>query len=932
MKKILKISISFVLAITIVFGSAYVGLGGIDFKSLLLVEASAVSDGGLTYVLNDDGTGYIVTGCDDDIAGEVIIPDTYNSLPVIEIAQNVFRDCTDITSVYIGKNIKEIKEHAFNGCTSLTEVHISDLVAWCNIEFIYIESNPLYSGKNLYLNGELVTELVIPQEITEIRDRAFCGCKSITSVTLHDDIKSIGESAFGGCALERVNISDLTAWCGIEFDGYGGNPLYYSEGLYLNGEKITNLVVPEGTRSISDYAFYEYEELIDITIPDSLERVGYRAFNGTAYYDNEENWTDGVLYIDNHLIKALTSIEGDYVVREGTRTISDKAFYNCGKLISFTIPESVTNIGLSVLEKCAKLECLYWNAINVADFSTISKMLYSAGVDGSGVKVIFGDKVESIPEYAFYVNDYNSWSLIKEVTFGKNVKSIGASSFWGCKGLTSITIPDSVNTIGSYAFGSCTSVKALTIGKGVKRIDFNAFSNCIGLEKIYWNAVSVQDFDILSTAFNGMGTSSDRVEVVFGADVERIPANVFCVSNFIHSLNVTDVTALDSNPIVGDNAFGDCNIVEVNTYCDYYIRDCFDDEVLKLIHGTSGDWVIDTDATCTDTGLMVKKCNACGDVLETEDIPTNDVHTSSDWIIDTPATVSAPGSKHKECTACGETLETVAIAQLKPATPKVATTNEIGGINITWNAVDGAAKYQIYRRQGGSNTWTLVGTTTGTSLLDKNVQSGIYYVYSVRAYNNAGQYSDFVSANTQTRKFMAVPKLKGISNATNGLYITWEPVAGVTNGYRVYRRGAGSTYWTYLGTTKNTYFTDTAVKNNSGEYFRYTVIADGGYHSKFDTTGLYLRRLSNPTLKSATSASAGITVKWTPVNGCLGYYVYRKTADSNWVRVGVVNGANASSYLDKTAKKGVTYTYTVRAVCGSYISYFNSGISCKDKY
>ena len=179
---------------------------------------------------------------------------------------------------------------------------------------------------------------------------------------------------------------------------------------------------------------------------------------------------------------------------------------------------------------------------------------------------------------------------------------------------------------------------------------------------------------------------------------------------------------------------------------------------------------------------------------------------------------------------------------------------------------------------------------------------------------------------------MAVPKLASISNATNGLYITWNPVAGVTNGYRVYRRGAGSTYWTYLGTTKNTYYTDTAVKNKSGEYFRYTVIADGDYHSKFDTTGLYLKRLANPALNSAVSSKSGITVKWGAVKGTTGYYVYRKTANSSWVRIAAVGGTNNTTYLDKTAQKGVTYVYTVRAVYGSTTSYFNSGISCKDKY
>ena len=267
-----------------------------------------------------------------------------------------------------------------------------------------------------------------------------------------------------------------------------------------------------------------------------------------------------------------------------------------------------------------------------------------------------------------------------------------------------------------------------------------------------------------------------------------------------------------------------------------------------------------------------------------------------------------------------------------PATPKVATTNEIGGVNVTWNKVDSATKYVVFRRQGGSNTWVNIGTTTGNTLFDKNVKSGVYYVYSVRAYNSLGKYSDFVTANTQTRKYMATPKLTTIYNHQNGLAIKWNAVAGVTNGYRVYRRGAGSTYWTYLGTTKNLYFIDSQVKNKSGEYFRYTVIADGDYHSKFDTTGLYLKRLANPTLTSAVSSKSGITVKWGAVKGTTGYYVYRKTANSTWTRVGTVGGTNNTTFLDKTAKKGTTYTYTVKAVYGATTSAYNTGISCYDKY
>ena len=271
-------------------------------------------------------------------------------------------------------------------------------------------------------------------------------------------------------------------------------------------------------------------------------------------------------------------------------------------------------------------------------------------------------------------------------------------------------------------------------------------------------------------------------------------------------------------------------------------------------------------------------------------------------------------------------------ATYKPATPKVSTTNENGGVNVFWNEVKGAVKYVVYRRTAGSKTWVNIGSTTGTLLLDKNVVSGQYYCYSVRAYDAQGTYSNFVSANTQTRKFMATPNLTTIYNHVNGLAIKWNAVAGATNGYRVYRRGAGSTCWTYLGTTKNIYFIDNSVKYRSGEYFRYTVIADGGYHSKFDSTGLYLKRLANPTLLSATSTSTGITVKWDAVMGTTGYYVYRKTAKSSWTRIAAVGGTSTTTFLDKTAKKGTTYTYTVKAVYGTTTSSYYSGISCYDKY
>lgn len=259
----------------------------------------------------------------------------------------------------------------------------------------------------------------------------------------------------------------------------------------------------------------------------------------------------------------------------------------------------------------------------------------------------------------------------------------------------------------------------------------------------------------------------------------------------------------------------------------------------------------------------------------------------------------------------------------------------VNGVLVKWSSIEGATSYRVYRRGAGSTYWYYLGDVKGTSFTDttKEIKSGEYYRYTVRAVNN--YYSGF-DTNGLYLKYVASPKLTGISNSTNGLYIKWNAVAGVTNGYRVYRRGAGSTYWTYLGTVKTTYYTDTAVKNYSGNYYRYTVIADASTstkyktHSAFDTTGLYLLRLSDPVLSAAKSYSSGISVSWKAVAGAKGYNVYRKTASSGWTCIGK---STTTSYVDKTAKKGTTYTYTVRAYSGSTLSSYNTkGISCKDLY
>ena len=155
---------------------------------------------GLEYALNKDGISYSVIGIGQCTATDIIIPEKYMGLPVTQIQSEAFEGCGNLTSVKIPTSIVKIGSSAFYGCDNLTSVHISDLSKWCNIDFSSAFGNPLNYAGNLYLNGKLITDLVIPDTVTKIKSNVFEYCTSITSVTIHSNVTSIGSSAFYGCS------------------------------------------------------------------------------------------------------------------------------------------------------------------------------------------------------------------------------------------------------------------------------------------------------------------------------------------------------------------------------------------------------------------------------------------------------------------------------------------------------------------------------------------------------------------------------------------------------------------------------------------------------------------------------------------------------------------------------------------------------------
>ena len=192
---------------------------------------------GLTYQLNEDGLGYTVIDIGTCTDTDLVIPKSYNGLPVTGIGERAFYCCSSLKSVTICDSVTSIGGDAFYNCSSLTGVYIADIAKWCNISCSNYYANPLYYAKNLYFNGELVTDLVIPEGVTSIGSGAFSGCSSLKTVTIPDSVTSIGSAAFGHCN----NLTSVTIGNGVSEIGYGAFRSCGSLASVIIGNGVTNM-------------------------------------------------------------------------------------------------------------------------------------------------------------------------------------------------------------------------------------------------------------------------------------------------------------------------------------------------------------------------------------------------------------------------------------------------------------------------------------------------------------------------------------------------------------------------------------------------------------------------------------------------------------------------------------------------------------------
>jgi hypothetical protein len=500
---------------------------------------------GLVFSLNAEHTAYEVKyyhGSDT----VVIIPATYNGLPVVSIRSSAFSS-TVIESVTIPASITSIGNDAFSDCDSLAAVVFAEGATLTTI------------GERAFRYCDALKEITIPKSVTtigaeafyicsvletvsfedgisigQINDYTFYGCFALSSISYPNTLTSIGESAFYQCS----GLSEFSIPASVQYIGkkafyecmYLKSPINIpngvtsiEEGTFYHCWSIPSLTIPNSVTKIGTYAFENCGKLNSITIPKSVTSIGGQAFNlcyslaqivveeGNPIYDSRNNCNAIIQTATNTLIQGsistsipstVTVIEpyafaygacpAHLVIPKSVTTMYFNSFYQCYNLAQIEVEAG--NPNYDSRDNCnAIIETASNNLVLGCASTIIPNSVTGIGdyaFDGcSELKaIVIPDKVEQIGYGAFY-GCHNATSL----HLGSGLKSIGDYAFNGCSMLTSVVIPDNVESIGYCAFMFCRSISYISIGTGVRSSSDNCFYFCSDIKTVICKLTEVPD-------------------------------------------------------------------------------------------------------------------------------------------------------------------------------------------------------------------------------------------------------------------------------------------------------------------------------------------------------------------------------------------------------------------------------------------------------
>lgn len=645
--------------------------GIVDITSITISYSCVPTPAASVYTLAADGLSYIVTGYSKR-PSEIVIPSTYNNLPVTEIAPYAFYDLYSLLSIYIPNSVAKIGEYAFYECNYLAQVRLPAGLT---------ELSP-----HLFESCSALKEITLPETLEIIGDFAFA-LSGLLSITIPSSVATLGLSCFSSTSsLDGVSFGEPISFNHIAasmFEGSANSTIVLPEGVESIGtyafssSSLEAITFPSTLTTIEEYAFYysDYFSSIDGYL-SNVTQIGRSAFDETPWHDDRLNG-DNLVAFDDRITVDGKSSSGSIEISEGIVSISDFAFEQNTQLTSVTMPSTLLKIGIGAFDGNASLATadltlstglLVIGAAAFNQYSSLSSLSVPASVldvgegafdgtpwqDGQAIPFIINNRVIikgqmsgdiTLPATITAINaDAFYGSALTSIILPEGLLRIGDRAFSYCANLVNITIPNSVLTLGmatfansgltaatvgssikelpSYLFSSNATLVSITLPAGLQEIGDLAFYECISL-----TGVILPD-GLKAIGINSFAKTQALTSMTIPGSILSIPQEAFSLSG------LTNLVVSDGVQSIGDSAFQDCpslasvslpsTLFEIGNYA---FEGC--EALTEIVIPLSVSWV---------GGYCFDNCSSLSIYLEAISTPET---WDSDWNVDNrPVTYS----------------------------------------------------------------------------------------------------------------------------------------------------------------------------------------------------------------------------------------------------------------------------------------------------
>ncbi len=702
--------------------------------------------------------------------------------------------------------------------------------------------------------------------------------------------------------LSAVPLGMVDTACAAETSGVAAQSYYVAGGQC--GDDLTWTLDSSGT----------------LTISGTGPMYGYSLFKNP--------WCDSALR-SSGISTRVKNVE----ISSGVTTLGAYAFSACDSMTGVSLPETLLAVGESCFQS--------------------SYGLHNISIPNS---------VRSIGDCAF-----SSCNGLTRVTLGSGLKGIGGQAFKECSSLSSIVIPEGVTAIEFSTFEDCSNLMEITIPHTVTSIGRWAFDGCYGLSKVtftgtraQWNAIDMGDDNdpLLSANITFAGSGPAAPTVTGGNDSQGRPTLKWNAVTGAAKYEVYRARSLNGDYIkystVTGTSYTNISYIENGNTYYYKVRALGSD-------GTAGAWssIVSVTYRAASTGTLPAPTVTGGnDAQGRPTLKWNAVTGAAKYEVYRARSRSGEYIKYSTVTGTSYTNTSYiengntyyykvraldangtagAWSSIVSVTYRAASTGTLPAPTVTggndsqgrptlkWNAVTGAAKYEVYRARSQSGDYIKYSTVTGTSYTNTSyIEDGNTYYYKVRALKSdgtAGAWSSIVSvtyraASTGT---LSAPTVTGGNDAQGRPTLTWKAVSGAAK-YEVYRARSRSGEYIKYSTVTGTSYTNTSyIEDGNTYYYKVRALDASGTAGAWSSIVSVTYRaastgtLSAPTVTGGNDSQGRPTLKWKAVSGAAKYEVYRSySRDGSYSKYSTQTstGYTNSSYLTS----GTTYYYKVRAL------------------